>query len=141
MIERRENIGLQESKRFGANPHTGKKAPAIKAASVLTGSPFAVLAASPAAAQGYGDMWHGSWGWGHMAIGGLFMILFWTAIIFLGVLLVRWLAASDVAPGYRPRQPALEILEERFARGEIDHREFDEKKALLSHRRATEESR
>lgn len=101
------------------------------------GTSAACLAASPVAAQGYEDMgmWHGTWGWGHMLVGGLMSVLFWAAVIALVVLLVRWLAGS--ADQRRPANAsALEILEQRFARGEIGREEFEEKRDLLTRRPA-----
>lgn len=90
-------------------------------------------------------MW---WGPGHMGFGAAggwigmgFMVLFWIAIVIGIIYLVRYLAARPVADrssgqwttpycweGRQPAQPvsssALEILEERYARGEIDQEEF-----------------
>lgn len=78
--------------------------------------------------------WGWDWGWGHMIFGSLMMILFWGGMILLVVLVVRWLGVgsaggSGAAPPYRS---ARDILEERFARGEIDKDEFEERKRLLS---------
>lgn len=91
------------------------------------------LVPTTAGAQMYGYQpgWgHGGWSLGHMAIGGFMMILFLAAIIVLVVLAVRWLGGSHAqpAPG---RKAALDILEERFARGEIDKDEFEERRRLL----------
>lgn len=76
------------------------------------------------------------WGGGGM-IGGLFMmVLFWGGLIALVVILVRWLD-RDGAARFGPasqRSSALHLLEERFARGEIDKDEFVERKRLLSDR-------
>lgn len=91
----------------------------------------------PAFAQGlerrqfYG---HYDWGYGHMLFGGLFMIAFWAGIIVLIVLAVRWLGGGGSTRHDRPSasRTALEILHERYARGEIDHEEFEQRKRLLS---------
>ena len=95
--------------------------------------------ASSSMAQGYGGgqgYWHpmGGGGWGHMLFGGLMMLAFWVAVIVLIVVLVRWLTGSQGGepPGAPGRSSALEILEERFARGEIDKDEFEERRRLLS---------
>lgn len=65
------------------------------------------------------------WGWG---MGGIFMVLFWVAVIVAVVLVAKWVGASNAAP--RTSTP-LEILKERYARGEIDKKEFEQKKQDL----------
>lgn len=81
------------------------------------------------------DYWqHGwDWGWGHMIFGSLMMILVWGGIIVVVVLAVRWLGAGSshsAAPPASPKTP-LDILKERFARGEIDKEEFEERRRTL----------
>lgn len=97
-----------------------------------------IVWAAPVLAQTYGgpDFWgHAGWGWGHMIFGGLMMIAFWGGLILLIVLLVRWLAgpssSSHVPPSATGRTP-LQILQERFAKGEIDREEYEERKRVLS---------
>lgn len=76
--------------------------------------------------QGWEMMpWHG------MIIGPIMMILMLAVVIAVVVLIVRWLGGPPVAHRRAPRT-ALEILEKRFAKGEIDKDEFEEKKRLLS---------
>jgi putative membrane protein len=68
----------------------------------------------------------GSIGWIWM---GLMMIAFWALLI----LLVIW-AIRSFTRGPAPRPPssaALNILEERFARGEISPEEFAEHKRVI----------
>lgn len=61
-----------------------------------------------------------------MGFGWIFMILFW-ALVLLGIVaLVRWLSGSGLQ-----RNTALEILEERYARGEIDQQEYRQKRRDL----------
>lgn len=94
----------------------------------------AALWATSSLAQGYGGRdgyWHPMSGWGHMIFGGLMMLAFWGGIIVLVVLLVRWLSSSN-AGDRATGSSALRILEERFARGEIDREEFEERKRHLS---------
>jgi len=63
------------------------------------------------------------WGWG---MGGLWMVLFWGAIIVALVVMVKWLAAgSTTAPG---KSTPLDTLKERYAKGEIGKDEFEQKK-------------
>ncbi|MCZ6773307.1 MAG: SHOCT domain-containing protein [Proteobacteria bacterium] len=50
------------------------------------------------------------------------------------VLAVRWMSGGSprVGDGPAPGNRALDILEERYARGEIDKEEFEERRRLLS---------
>ena len=53
-------------------------------------------------------------------------------IVAVIVLLVRWLGGGvGIAPWARGRA-ALQILQERFARGEIDKDEYEERRRILS---------
>jgi putative membrane protein len=61
-------------------------------------------------------------------IPGLGMILFWVLIIGIVVVLVRILAGTRPGGSKTPRQ----ILEERYARGEIDREELEQKRRDLS---------
>jgi putative membrane protein len=63
-----------------------------------------------------------------MIVMPLFMVLVLAAVIALAVMLVRGLSG---APRLSPGRGALEILNERFARGEIDKQEFDERRRVL----------
>ncbi len=80
------------------------------------------------AGSGHGQMW--GHGWGGMIFGSLMMIVFIALIVGVVVLVVRWLGGGGPAQGSKPKA-ALEILEERFARGEIDKDEFEERRRAL----------
>lgn len=77
----------------------------------------------------YHDM--GEFGWS-MGFGGwVFMILFWGLVILGIVAIVKWLTGSSRATGTPPPKSARQILDERYARGEIDREEFEQKKRDL----------
>jgi putative membrane protein len=68
-----------------------------------------------------------------MIFGPLFMILVLAVVIAVVVLLVRglggpWHGVANYAP---PGRTPLDILKERFARGEIDKEEFEERRRVL----------
>ncbi len=65
-----------------------------------------------------------------MILGPLIMIVVLVLVIAAVVLVVRRFGGSgqDGAP---PARKALEILKERFARGEIDKEEFEERRRVL----------
>jgi len=65
-------------------------------------------------------------GWG-MGFGGIFVILFWALIIVGAVVLFRWI--TDQSKGGKT---ALQILQERYARGELQREEYEQKKRDLT---------
>ena len=85
----------------------------------------------------YGD-WHmgpgmmGS-GWGMGWFGMFFMLVFWVLVVVCLIFLIKWLVQTTsgkkeiASAGNR----ALEILKERYAKGEIDKAEFENKKKDL----------
>lgn len=109
-------------------------------ASRCPGAAFA-MTATPAVAQfqDHMGMWNGTWGWRHAVAGSLVMLLFWGGLIVLIALLVRRLNAERrVDRGAQPpRIDALDVLEERFARGELDREEFEERRRILLASRAS----
>jgi putative membrane protein len=111
---------------------------------------FAVLslvgAASPTLADvggeyprhGPGMMW--DYGWGGWMMGPGMMLIFLVLAVVLVVVLVRWLTGLGHGGPHTPHgggspsggPSALEILEQRFARGEIDEDEFRKRKRALT---------
>ncbi len=77
--------------------------------------------------------WWGG-GWYGMILGPLFMILWIAILVAVVVMVVRWLGGprQGTYPPYQSdtRTP-LEILRERFARGEIDKAEFEDRRRVL----------
>lgn len=79
---------------------------------------------------------HMMWGgWYGMFMGPLIMIIFIAVVVVLVVLAVRWLGGSGHGPSAHPHAPPgkapIDILKERFARGEIDKDEFEERRRVL----------
>ena len=73
----------------------------------------------------------GSFGWWGMGFGMLLMLLFWILVILGIAVLIRWLLVqSPQGRGSRDKSP-LEIVQERYARGEIDREEYEQKKRDL----------
>ena len=58
---------------------------------------------------------------------GLGMILVWVVIIALGVWFVRAVVGTGDGADPGQRKSARQILEERYARGEIDREEYEQK--------------
>jgi putative membrane protein len=104
------------------------------AASLAVAPVIAWAAETPAAPYGWGPHMMWGWGWSGMIFGPLFMILVLSLVIAVAVLLVRWFAGpwQGMAPSQMPpsRTP-LDILRERFTRGEIDKQEFEERRRVL----------
>lgn len=68
-------------------------------------------------------------GWWGPGLGWIFMVLLWGLVI-LGIMaLVRWLAQPR--PGGTGEKTPLDILKERYARGEINREEFEQKRVDL----------
>lgn len=73
----------------------------------------------------------GMMGWGYGAFGLLHMI-FWIIILAVIIAAVVWfartIAPSGMHQSYPQRSPGLDVLEERYARGEINREEYLQKK-------------
>ena len=72
-------------------------------------------------------------GWGMGWFGGIFMILFWIFILVGLVFVIKWLIQStskDRGSGQHGSR-AIDILKERYARGELDKVQFEDMKRDL----------
>jgi putative membrane protein len=75
------------------------------------------------------------WGYGMGWFGMILMGLFWIAIIVGIIFLIKWLFVSAGTKGHRAdsEDSALEILKRRYARGEVNKEEFEQKKRDLGY--------
>lgn len=75
-------------------------------------------------------MFHGMSQWG-MGFGWVFMLLFWVLVVVGIAALIKWLIGTPRGGDTPPSKTARQVLEERYARGEIDREEFEQKKRDL----------
>jgi len=107
-------------------------------------APFAV-AADQIPSQPYTNSWCYGMHW--PSFGWIFPVLFFVLMIVIFFLIMRrgigcgWRDKMICGPGYRENmnqsfgqqsESALEILDKRYAKGEIDKQEYEEKKAAIS---------
>ncbi|KKT45383.1 MAG: hypothetical protein UW65_C0022G0018 [candidate division WWE3 bacterium GW2011_GWB1_44_4] len=72
----------------------------------------------------YNMMNYGGFGW-------LFMLIFWGLVVFAIVELVRYASRSERDSNSKKEKAPLDVLKERYAKGEIGKVEFEEKKKDL----------
>ena len=76
--------------------------------------------------------------WGHegmtCGLGGWGMMIFWILIVIGLIFLVRWLVGQGRTGGgtSEKQESALDVLKKRYAKGEIDKDEFEQKKKDLT---------
>lgn len=70
--------------------------------------------------------WYGGWSWGAWLLMASMMVAFWALVAWAVVAVIR-------AVGSGHRSSAIDVLDERFARGEIDEEEYRRRRALLQH--------
>ena len=81
-------------------------------------------------------MWYGhgfSWGW--MVFGGLMMLLFWGGFFALVAWAIRGFASKDTRAPNTSQEPDLsarEILDRRYASGEITREQYESMKQDLA---------
>jgi len=70
-------------------------------------------------------------GWGNSPMGSFGVFAFWGILILIVVMLMRGIFGGR-SSNLQKEVPALEILKQRYAKGEIDREEFEERKKVLS---------
>jgi putative membrane protein len=73
----------------------------------------------------------GGWGPGAWVAMAFVMIVFWGAVVAAIVFAVRATHNAPTGPAAPPGPDALRILDERFARGEIEADEYQRRRDLL----------
>lgn len=92
-----------------------------------TGSPQVGGGGNPMMGTDWGNMTDGLGGFG--VLGWLSMLMFWILLILGVIALIRYLGGSGKRSD--ENKSPLDILKERYARGEIDKKEFEEMKKDL----------
>lgn len=72
----------------------------------------------------WGYYGNSGWWWG----GAVHMLLMWGVFILIIAALAKWVFGKPTDTPAPRGKGALEILKERYARGEIDREEFDQKR-------------
>ncbi len=67
----------------------------------------------------------------HGFMGAEFMWIFWILVIVGLVILIKWSVQQNKPVESRANESSLEILKKRYARGEIDKEEYEQKKKDL----------
>lgn len=94
--------------------------------------------------------WNGAWGIGNWLLMGFGMLVLWTLVVGLVVWAVRSTGTRHTGPGWppapigsgvptrqaagRPPATARDILDERYARGEIDDEDYRARRDALTTR-------
>lgn len=77
-------------------------------------------------------MWWGNdWGWGAWVAMSVMMVAFWA---FVGWMLYMVVRGTGWAGSWGRPRTAKDVLDERYARGEIDEEEYRHRRELLSSR-------
>jgi putative membrane protein len=107
---------------------------------IIGGTVLAILLIVPVILGVVTQSGYGGWGWGMMGprmmygygggwYMGIFMVIFWGLIIWGIIALVRYFGRSQQFTARN--DSALEILKRRYAQGEINKDEYEEKKKAL----------
>lgn len=103
--------------------HIAKLIPTL----LFLSSPLTALAHEGTDHYGPHMMWQGY----GMMMGPFMMILFVAVIIVVGVLIFKWLTGHSFGSKLSSEEDPIEILKARFARGEIEKEDFEERLLML----------
>jgi putative membrane protein len=79
--------------------------------------------------MGWANHGYGMWGMGWF--GSIMMLVFWVLIFVVLFNVIRSMMGSQRPANYPQGRDPREILKERFAKGEIEAQEYNEKMAIL----------
>lgn len=94
----------------------------------------AALAQTPTAPETYPYGPHMGWwggGWDGMFFGPLLMLLVIVAVVVTAILVMRRPGVSWQGTTQAPGRTPLDVLKERYARGEIDKADYEERRRVL----------
>lgn len=97
---------------------------------LLTGTALSIAPIAHADPAEGGGWHHGMHSWGGWFFGPMMMLLFVALLVGAAIVVIR-LFGTDRLGGTGRTDRALEILRERFAKGEITKQEFDEMRKAL----------
>jgi putative membrane protein len=107
---------------------------AVAACGTATALVGRAMAQAPTTTEPYPYGPHMGWwggGWDGMFFGPLFMLLVVVAVVAAVFLLVRRPGGSWQGTAQAPGRVPLDILKERYARGEIDKADYEERRRVL----------
>lgn len=79
----------------------------------------------------WNDGWNNGMGWGGWIVMTLIMVAFWSVVVFAVVAIFRGDRDARSAAQQPQRRDPMQILDERFARGEIEVDEYHARQQVL----------
>ena len=75
--------------------------------------------------------YNGGTGWAGWLVMVVAMVAFWGLVIFAVIAIFRGIGKTNEPAKWRPRRDPMQILDERFARGELDLDEYHARQDVL----------